>query len=254
MTAARDPNILPAEDGPAAELINPHGAGSVVLVCEHASAFIPAPLDDLGLARADRLSHAVWDPGALDVARAMADALDAPLVAARVSRLVHDCNRPPATPEAMPARVERIEVPGNRALTEAARAARARAIYDPFRALLAETLAARPEAAMVTVHSFTPVWNGERRDAQIGFLHDADDRLARAMLGAAGELPAQAALNVPYSARDGVTHTLAEHGEGRANAMIEIRNDLLSTDAAAAEMGAALARVTRAALAQEAAR
>ena len=39
-------------------------------------------------------------------------------------------------------------------------------------------------------------------------------------------------LNQPYSAKDGVTHTLAKHATARglSNVMIEIRNDLLTTD------------------------
>ena len=40
----------------------------------------------------------------------------------------------------------------------------------------------------------------------------------------------QVALNEPYSAADGVTHTLDLHGaaNGLANVMIEIRNDLIT--------------------------
>ncbi|MDF1856008.1 N-formylglutamate amidohydrolase [Pseudooceanicola sp.] len=230
------------------DCLNPDGSGPLVLVCEHASAYIPAALNGLGLSDADRLSHAAWDPGALAVAQAMSAALDAPLVAARVSRLVYDCNRPPDAPNAMPARSEVIEVPGNRDLSAAQRAARSAAIYDPFQARLRATLAAHPGAALVTVHSFTPTWFGQPRAAEIGLLHDADDRLAAAMLAGAQSLPAKAALNVPYAAADGVTHTLKLHGAGRRNVMIEIRNDLIATPEAAAAMGQALADLIRLAL------
>ena len=44
--------------------------------------------DDAALA-----AHIAWDPGALAVARRMAEALDATLVESCVSRLVVDCNR-----------------------------------------------------------------------------------------------------------------------------------------------------------------
>lgn len=250
MTSDSDPSILAPGEGPPVECLNPGGQAPVVLVCEHASHFIPAALEDLGLDPADRLSHAAWDPGALEVAKAMSTALDAPLVAARVSRLVYDCNRPPEAEGAMPARTEVIEVPGNRELSAEAREARVRAVYVPFRDMLAEVLAARPGAALVTVHSFTPTWFGTPRSAEIGLLHDADDRLARAMLETSSILPAQAALNVPYSAADGVTHTLREHGAGRQNVMIEIRNDLIADEATAHVMGGALAAVCIAALSQ----
>ncbi|WP_375687006.1 N-formylglutamate amidohydrolase [Pseudooceanicola sp. LIPI14-2-Ac024] len=251
MIDARQPSILAPGEGPPAECLNPEGTAGIVLVCEHASHAIPASMHGLGLSREARQSHAAWDPGALEVARAMSQALDAPLVASRVSRLVYDCNRPPDAPGAMPAQSELIEVPGNRDLLPAARAARTAEIYEPFRSLLAGILATRPGAALVTVHSFTPVWFGQRRAAEVGLLHDADPRLAEAMLARAGILPAKAALNVPYSAGDGVTHTLKEHGDGRPNVMIEIRNDLIATPAAARDMGGALASLVVASLGQE---
>ncbi|NND18222.1 MAG: N-formylglutamate amidohydrolase, partial [Silicimonas sp.] len=87
--------ILARDDGPAAEVVNPGGCAPICLVCEHASPAIPSSLGLLGLADEDRYSHAVWDPGAGDLARSLSERLDAPLVLGRVSRLVYDCNRPP---------------------------------------------------------------------------------------------------------------------------------------------------------------
>ena len=46
------------------------------------------------------------------------------------------------------------------------------------------------------------------------------------------------ALNEPYAASDGVTYTLAKHGEARGlhAIMLEIRNDLIDTPVKAQEM------------------
>lgn len=244
------PTILARDEGPAAELVNPHGTAPVCLVCEHASAAIPAALGDLGLADADRLSHAVWDIGAAALARALSDALDAPLVMARVSRLVHDCNRPPTAPDAIPAQAERIAVPGNGHLGAADRAARVAQVYDPFHRLLADTLDgfATPPA-LVTIHSFAPIWYGAPRAVELGLLHDTDDRLATRMAaGDAGGL--RAALNEPYSMADGVTHTLARHAlpRGLDNVMIEVRNDLLASGPQIARICHRLEQMLRAAL------
>jgi len=111
-----------ANFGPAADVINPDGTGDVVLVCEHASNAIPTPLNGLGLTDEVRGSHVAWDPGALGVARHLSQALNAPLIAGRVSRLVYDCNRAPESPSAMPAQTERGDIPGNMGLDAAARA------------------------------------------------------------------------------------------------------------------------------------
>ncbi|KMW60370.1 Riorf59 protein [Candidatus Rhodobacter oscarellae] len=232
MTNPETHQILRPEEGPVAEVVNPGGRSCVCLVCEHASAMIPASLGALGLRAADRSSHAVWDPGAADLARALSDMLDAPLVLSRVSRLVHDCNRPPERPDAMPDRTEEVEIPGNRALSPQHRAARVSEIYEPFHRAVTDTLdgmGASP--VLVTIHSFTPFWHGKPRATEIGLLHDAEPRLARAMLAAAPPGP-RIELNQPYSAADGVTHMLARHGtaRGRDNVMIEVRNDLLADE------------------------
>ena len=225
------------------EVLNPAGESPVVLVCEHASSFIPPELQDLGLASADRLSHAAWDPGALAVARRMAERLDAKLVASNVSRLVYDCNRPPSAPDAMPARSELVVVPGNAELDDVARQARADTYYHPFRKTLADTIkttAARGATpVIVTVHSFTPVYHGHPRTVEIGILHDSDTRLADGMLEAAQGSAFVVQRNEPYGPENGVTHTLKEHGLpfGYANVMLEVRNDLIGSDRQQRDMG-----------------
>lgn len=233
-------------------MVNPEGRAGICLVCEHASSAIPESLSDLGLAAADRYSHAVWDIGAEALARRLSGMLDAPLVLGRLSRLVHDCNRPPEAIDSIPARTERIEVPGNRGLSDDARSARATLVYDPFHRLVSDTLDAFVAApAMATVHSFTPAWFGQPRTTEIGLLHDSDDRLARAMLAAA-DPELEIALNQPYSASDGVTHTLKRHAIARGlnNVMIEVRNDLLDDDAAVERMARTLSDMLTSALAR----
>lgn len=222
----------------AVEVINRGGAGPVVLLCEHASHHIPARFGNLGLSPADALSHAAWDPGALAVAQHLSALLDAPLVAGRVSRLVYDCNRPPDAASAMPERSEAIDVPGNHGLSQADRAAREVTIYRPFCDAVGAVLDGRQitqsPTALVTVHSFTPVFHGQTRAVEIGILHDRDTALADAMLARADTLPhRRIARNEPYGPADGVTHSLLLHGidRGLPNVMIEIRNDLLRTEA-----------------------
>jgi predicted N-formylglutamate amidohydrolase len=216
------------------EVRNRDGRSPVVLVCEHASNFFPPELHGLGLDAAVRESHIAWDPGALPVAEAMASRLDAALVSARVSRLVYDCNRPPHAPDAMPARSEIFDVPGNAGLDEAERALRTELVYQPFRAALGGVLSGRVgrPTVMVTIHTFTPVYKGVARDVELGILCDEDARLADAMLQvAARHTSLDVRRNEPYGPADGVTHTLIEHGlsKGILNVMIEIRNDLVRT-------------------------
>ncbi|MCR8827751.1 N-formylglutamate amidohydrolase [Pseudosulfitobacter koreensis] len=223
-----------------AQTINADGASPVVLVCEHASCFIPDALQGLGLSDAAKVSHAAWDPGALGVAVRMSDRLDATLVASGVSRLVYDCNRPPEAAGAMPVKSEIFDIPGNADLSVDARAARVAAYYAPFRDMLAQVMASKPAPVLVTIHSFTPVYNGAPRAVEIGILHDTDTRLADAMLDrGAAHTQADVQRNAPYGPGDGVTHTLQVHGvaHGHPSVMIEVRNDLIQTEAQQAQIG-----------------
>lgn len=255
VSTASHHTILTDKDGPAAEVINPSGQAPICLVCEHASAFIPEPLNDLGLSAEHRYSHAAWDIGGRELAVALSRKLDAPLVAARVSRLVYDCNRPPSAPDAIPSKSERIEVPGNTGLTPSDREARVTEIYEPFAHTLRTTLdrfATVP--ALVTIHSFTPTWFGVARAVELGLLHDSDDRLAKAMLTVAPQ-DLDTRLNAPYDAADGVTHTLREYAipRGLQNVMIELRNDLISDATGVARFADVLGNMLmRAMAAQEA--
>lgn len=233
-------------------VLNPEGRSSVVVVCEHASCYIPPAFNDLGLTGDALQSHAAWDPGAMSVAKGLSQHLNATLIASGVSRLVYDCNRPPDAQDAMPSKSEVFDVPGNANLTSAQREDRTAQFYDPFRACLAEAIAAKSAPIVVTIHSFTPVYDGQRRTVEVGVLHDTDERLANTMLEIA---PSYLAFNVqrnaPYGPEHGVTHTLKEHAiaAGHLNVMLEVRNDLLQSQAQQDTMAEMIAHWLTAAIA-----
>lgn len=229
---------------------NEAALGRVVLVCEHASKVIPAAWGDLGLEPAARAAHIAWDPGALAVARGLAARLKAVLIHAPVSRLVYDCNRAPDMVGAMPAQSEVFAIPGNAAITPQDRLARVEAIYLPWveglHGLIARRIALGLRPVVVTVHSFTPVYNGKQRRVEFGVIHDADAHFAVAVQSAATRLTRlNVQLNAPYSAADDVTHTLRLQATpyGLPNVMLEIRNDLITTAAQQAAMADQLAQV-----------
>ena len=235
MKPAISTSILSASDGAAFETVNPDGASVVLLVCEHASKHIPASLDNLGLDAQTANSHVAWDPGALAVAKNLSTTLDASLIAATVSRLVYDCNRPPEAAGAMPTKSEIFPIAGNQNIPPEDKAARVNEIYVPFTNAIQDEIAARTKAGrttvIVTIHSFTPIYFGEKRKVELGVLHDQDATLAEAMLAIPSTMVVQR--NQPYGPDDGVTHTLKLHAlpNGLLNVMIEIRNDLIATDA-----------------------
>ncbi len=225
-----------------ASVYNADGQHPMVLVCEHASAYMPEQYNHLGLDESLLHRHIAWDPGALAVATHLANHFDCPLVHSNASRLLYDCNRPPKADSAIPARSEQHPIPGNTNLSQQAREERIKHFYEPFRLALTNTLAScAQKPIIVTIHSFTPVYNGETRNTELGVLHDEDSRLADALLNCAIELKADR--NQPYGPEDGVTHTLREHAlpNRYLNAMLEVRNDLIETETQQKDIATTLA-------------
>jgi predicted N-formylglutamate amidohydrolase len=241
--------LLEGEDEPVI-VVNADGPSHIFLVCEHAGRAIPRKLGTLGLSESELERHIAYDIGAESLARRLSRLLDAPLVLQRYSRLVQDCNRPPDAPSAMPEVSETIQIPGNAGLTADERAARTAAIYEPFHAAVTRLLDSRQASGrdpiFVAIHSFTPIYKGMTRHLDAGILHDRDRRYADhliATLSRHGDIKVRR--NEPYGPEDGVTHTLNLHAgrRGLLNAMIEIRNDLITEETGQSAWAGRLAQV-----------
>ena len=255
-----NPKLLTDHEGSAAELINSLGKAPIVLVCEHASNFIPETLNNLGLDNEAQASHVAWDIGAYELACEISRLLDAPLVTSRISRLVYDCNRSPESGIGIPSKSELIEVPGNLNLTASEINDRVQYVYKPFHQLVSDTIKKSPHLsnskvhsvpAIITIHSFTPVYFGEVRSVEFGILHDKDDRLAKPMMQAAqNRTKLKTEFNSPYSASDNVMHTVNKHAteQGLLNVMIEVKNDLLLNTADIKSVAADLSIIIQEAL------
>jgi predicted N-formylglutamate amidohydrolase len=216
----------------AVRVSNRAGSSPFVIVCEHASNYLPPPYGLLGLEPADMLRHIAWDPGALPVATRMAGLLDAALVQSCISRLAIDCNRPLDAPDLIPALSETTGIPGNADLTAARRAERIALSWQPFHdaveALVGERLASGLDTWLVSIHSFTPVYKGVARPWEIGVIHDVDERISAPLIAGLKKLGRfTVGDNQPYSPADRVYFTLERHARSRGLpcAMIEIRND-----------------------------
>jgi predicted N-formylglutamate amidohydrolase len=216
---------------------NPDGRGPFVLVCDHASNWVPASLKGLGLPPGEIDRHIAWDPGALDLARRLAGLLDAPLVHATVSRLVLDVNRDPTHHGSVVTISEDTVIPGNHEISADDRSRRVQSIYEPYHRALAaviEHCAARHSAPqIVSIHSFTPVYRKEQRPWHIGVLSGSDRRLSQPLLEllrAGGEF--HVGDNQPYAPTDGVYHTLDRHCASRRlrSVLLELRADTIGEE------------------------
>jgi predicted N-formylglutamate amidohydrolase len=227
--------LLSADEPPACFEENPVGRSNFVIVVDHAGARIPRRLDGLGLPAAELTRHIAWDIGALEVARRMAGALDATLLAQNYSRLVMDCNRDPKVASSIPVMSESSEVPGNLNLGAADAAIRRREIFDPYheriRQVLDQRLAAGRKTLLVAQHTMTNLYKGSRREMHAAVLYNRDRRFAGLVLDQLRqEKDLIVADNEPYFVSDATDYTIPHHGERRSlpHVEIEIRQDLVN--------------------------
>lgn len=222
-------------ESPPFTLHRPDARHPVILVCEHASRFIPPQLQQLGLDDAAAREHIAWDIGALDLALALSERLDATLLAASYSRLLIDLNRPLAAPDSIPEHSEVYDIPGNRGLSEATRRYRQAQLFEPFHQRLAQLIDRRradgQPVRVVGVHSFTPVYCGSMRPWEAGVLFGRAAGYANRLIAGLRQHGLVVGANEPYHIDPLEDMTVPVHGDERGldAVLIEIRNDRLKT-------------------------
>jgi predicted N-formylglutamate amidohydrolase len=244
--------LLAADEPPAFLEIPGGGRSPFIIVVDHAGARIPRRLGNLGLPAAQLERHIAWDIGALCVARRVASAIDAPLVAQNYSRLVIDCNRDPQVETSIPHISETSEILGNVNLNAAEIAARRAEIFDPYhrriRELIDERMAAEQPTILVAQHTMTDVYKGVRRNMHAAILYNRDRRFAGIVLELLQrEADLIIADNEPYFVSDETDYTVPHHAEARSlpYVEIEIRQDLVTDDAGQAKWAARIARTLK---------
>ena len=234
MNDAGSASLLAADEPAAFALEREHGTSPFLLICDHASRRIPRALGDLGVSESELQRHVAWDIGAAGVAARLAATLDAFAILQNYSRLVIDCNRPLDAPGSIVARSEATDIPGNANIDAADASARAREIFVPYHARIAEELDRRAAQGrptiLISVHSFTPVYHGVARPWQIGMLYGRDARVAQRLLSIIrAEGRWTAGDNEPYAVTATTDYAIPVHCETRgiAHVGLEIRQDLI---------------------------
>ncbi len=235
MTMSEVQEPLLADNEPAAyRVLNAEAARPVLLVCDHASHRFPASLGTMGLDPFARRCHLAVDIGAGAVTEQLAQSLGATAVMCNYSRLVVDCNRELLDSGAFLPYGDGIIVPGNTNLRRLDKQRRSDAIYWPYHhAIDAEVrrLQGLGFAPMfVSIHSFTPVLNGESRPWQMGVLWDKDEASARLLIEGLENAGYLVGDNEPYSGKAPQDFTVDHHAEGGGlpHVALEIRQDLIT--------------------------
>ncbi len=180
-----------------------------LVTCEHGGNRIPTPFRRMFRGqRALLASHRGYDAGSLVMARDLAQAFNAPLVASTVSRLLVDLNRSVGHP--------RLFSAATRAAPKEVREAIVEQHYLPYRdrveKFVEQSVSRGRRVIHISSHSFTPRLDGNVRRADVGLLYDPRRRgeaelCARWKISLAEISPAlRIRRNYPYAGKgDGLT-------------------------------------------------
>lgn len=234
------------------------GLGLLIL-CDHAENTLPEAYSTLGLRPEDLHRHIAYDLGAAGVAERLADMLGVPALLTKFSRLLIDPNRGLDDPTLVMQISDGLVVPGNVGIDANEIASRIARYYEPYhraidRAVEAGLAAGQPPI-MLAIHSFTQAWKGVPRPWHVSVLWDKDPRLAVPLLSGLQAIPEiEVGDNVPYSGQlKGDTLYRHATARGLAQALVEVRQDLILSPEGQAEWAQRLAEVLRRVLAAEAA-
>ncbi len=226
-----------------------------VLAADHAGRVLPRSLGTLGLTQAELDTHIAWDIGIAGVTRELARQLGAFMILQVYSRLVIDCNRPLGAHSSIVELSEFTSIPGNKGLSTAQVAERARLVFEPYHARILAEIERRERAGLpivyVAMHSFTPRFKGVDRRWHCGVLYNRDSRLARPLLQLLAREGLEVGDNEPYFVSDESDYGIPHYGErrGHLSVELEIRQDLIATEEQQVSWGNLLGRVLPAALA-----
>ncbi len=142
---------------------------NLILTCEHAGNEIPDEFSKtFRVGRTTLMSHRGWDPGALALALEYQKATKAKLFAYPYTRLLIEANRSIGHPQLFSEYSDALAPSDKQILIEQ--------YYLPYRKRIRDAIKSRLSAGMgvlhLSVHTFTPVLDPEKRAFDIGLLYD----------------------------------------------------------------------------------
>lgn len=223
----------------------------VIISCEHASCHVPPAFKSLFRGQGEVLrSHRGYDPHSIEMATALAKQLKCKLFQGTTTRLLVEINRSLGHPKLFSAFTRSLSKPEQTSILNE--------YYIPYRTAveseIRSNLRKRRTVLHLSIHTFTPVYDGKPRTADVGLLYDpARDGEAALMKIWQRQLSQQlpelrTRRNYPYQGRsDGFTTALRKKfaAADYLGIEIEVRNSLRPASVAWRKLAEVFVSLTR---------
>ena len=218
--------------------LNENKESNFLIICDHASNRIPSEYKNLGLKEEILTTHIAYDLGVKEVAIDLSKRLQSPLVMSDFSRLLIDANRGIDDPTLIMKISDGKIISGNKDISFLIncneKKHRITSYYNTYHNKISEiinrSLKKNIIPAIISIHSFTPLFGGNKRSTELGILWDSDSRLPDIFFSYLNKnyKDINVGNNKPYTGRM-KNDSLYRHGtkQGLANILLEIRQDLI---------------------------
>ena len=200
----------------------------IFLTCEHASAYLPSPWKLTERDEHLNNTHWIFDIGVAPITASLASALKAPAILCQFSRIIIDSNRDTQADDLIVKYADEKIVHLNQNIDRAEYEKRVQNLYQPYHHAMHRLLNQYPNIALLlSMHTFTPIWQGKKRPMEMGILFYQETELVRRLYQYLSDRNIKTALNQPYSGIKGM-FTGKKHGTERGLNLLalEIRQDL----------------------------
>ncbi len=225
------------------KIVNNSSNRPLLLICDHASNYIPPTHQKLGLTANQLKEHIAWDIGAAEITLQISKILNSVAILSGISRLIVDANRDPSDQNAIPEISDDIAITGNKDLTKIKREDRLKNYFWPYHNAIKKQIDYFEEKSdppnnvpiIFSVHTFTQVMgsvDAKKRPWEVGVLWNRDPRVADILIRELTKHKDNLIVgnNQPYSGKK-FYYTLDYHAGSRGipHCAIEIRQDLVNT-------------------------
>ena len=202
----------------------------ILFIADHASNYIPSSLKNLGLKDNQLNSHIAYDVGVKELCINLSNLLNSKYIIGEYSRLIIDLNRDISDPTLIPEIVDRKIIPKNLNLTNYDKKKRISEIYNKYHYKIKTAVKHNNIIALISLHSFNPIFKKRKRNIHFGILSNQDRRLSDCIITEMKKRKLKVGDNEPYEGNL-IGDTMYKHGlkNNLHHTLIEVRNDLLSS-------------------------